>query len=215
MKAFCHNAVYTLDNRVNKRRPKNRASTRDVSSVFSQEVTVKAAVRPTSIMHSDFKSSPSPAAPAEGTNPRIAIFDEIMSTLMHDAVLAHFDTLTAILGNVLKPNIESHCIIPGIELIAPIREMVTAITTPGVSNCIDLEILLEAVTMNIVQSHLSELIVETAESDIREAVDSVANELLLTYNAPKLSLSRKSLEPSAAAGDMSSASMAPVTTSTK
>jgi hypothetical protein len=183
---------------VNKRRPKNRASTRDVSSVFAHEVTVKAAVRPTSIMHSDYKGikpQHMDKQVAEGVNPRIAIFEDIMSTLMHDAVLAHYDTLCCILGNVVKPHVESHCIIPGIELIAPIREMLTAISTPGVSNCIDLEILLEAVTMNIVQANLSELVVETTEATIREAIDGVANELLLPYSAPRISLRSKTPEP--------------------
>ena len=187
LKSLCHNAIYTLDNRVNRKRPRTaRTSARDVSSVFAQQVS-STPVHPQSMMNSDFKAN-------SGTNPRIAIFEEVMATLMHDAVLAHYDTMTQILANVLKPNIEAHCIIPCIDLVMPIREMVTSIPTPGVSNCIDLEVLMESVIMSIINGHLSRLVVESTEAHIREEVDALSNELVLNYRPPVIPPSEVGVE---------------------
>ena len=126
-------------------------------------------------------ASGSTSAPPVIKAMELQVVDDIMSRFMHDAMIAHYDTLFLLLMGMLQPSIESNCIIPCVDLITPIREMIAIINVPGVANNMDLEILLEGVILDIVHDSTRLMIQETVYADVRREMDGLASELSLVY----------------------------------
>lgn len=144
------------------------------------------------IMASNQRKDESDSTSFEGVNPtpslapvvksmELQVVDDIMSRFMHDAMIAHHETLFMLLLGMLQPSIESSCIIPCVDLITPIREMIAVINVPGVANNMDLEILLEGVILDIVHDSIKKMIQESVYLDVRREMDKLASDLSLVY----------------------------------